>query len=431
MSEQNRAVLIHKEYSRQFLCACLIATVVLTGCSSPPAKEPEVAVQAAAAKTGAISRVVTAGAILYPLNQAAITPKITAPVKKFYVNRGATVRKGQLLAVLENRDLQAAALDNQGGYQQAQANYQTTTRASLPEELQKSEDDVKSAKEALDAQQKLYDNRQSLYEQGALPRKDLDQAAVALAQARGQYDLAVKHLNALQSGVEQEQVKSAEGQLTSAKGKYLGAEAQLSYSEIRSPIAGVVTDRPLYEGEIATTGSPVITVMDLSQVIAKAHIPGEEAALLKKGDPATLSVPGDDQPTQGKVTLVSPALDPNSTTVEVWVQAPNADRSLRPGVSVKVSMVAETVPNAVVVPAAAVLTSDDGSSSVMVIGSDGRAHKRDVKPGIRQGDQIQIASGLNASEQVVTTGAYGLTDKTKVRIESGTPIESTPAPEKE
>ena len=430
MSEQSRAVL-HKRLRRWFGYGCLLATAVLWGCSHQPDAEPVVAVQAASAKTASISRIVAAGAILYPLNQAAITPKITAPVKKFYVNRGATVRQGQLLAVLENRDLQAAAIDNQGTYQQAQASYETTTRASLPEELQKAEADVKSAKEALDAQQKLYDSRKTLYEQGALARKDLDQAAVSLVQAQSQYDIAVKHLNSLQSVGKQQELKSAEGQLTSAKGKYLGAEAQLGYSEIRSPISGVVTDRPLYEGEIATAGSPVITVMDLSQVIAKAHIPGEEAALLKKGDPATLSVTGEDQPVQGKVTLVSPALDPNSTTVEVWVQAPNPDKSLRPGVSVKVSMVAETVPNAVVAPAPAVLTADDGSTSVMVIGSDGRAHKRDVKTGIRQGDEIQIVSGLKAAEQVVTAGAYGLTDKTKVRIESGTPSESTPAPEKD
>jgi HlyD family secretion protein len=418
MTDQNRAARLRQKYSRWFLHACLFAAILPTGCSKPPEKEPEVTVQAAAAKTDTISRIVTAEVILYPLNQAAITPKITAPVKKFYVNRGATVRRGQLLAVLENGDLQGAALDNKGTYQQAQANYETTTRSSLPEELQKSESDVKTARETLEAQQKLYDNRQSLFEQGALARKDLDQAAVSLAQARGQYDLAVKHLNALKSGIELEQVKSAEGQLTSAKGKYLGAEAQLSYSEIRSPIAGVVTDRPIYEGEIATPSSPLITVMDLSQVIAKAHIPEEEAALLKKGNPASLTLPGKDDPVQGKVTLVSPALDPNSTTVEVWIQAPNSDQSLRPGISAKVSMISETVPNALVVPAAAILTAADGSSSVMVIGSDGRANKRDVQTGIRQGDQIQIKSGLNAGERVVTTGAYGLPDKTKVRVES-------------
>ena len=108
----------------------------------------------------------------------------------------------------------------------------------------------------------------------------------------------------------QQQLKSAAGQLESAKGKYLGAAAQLSYSEIRSPIDGVVTDRPLYPGEMAAAGTPLLTVMDISQVIARAHIPQPEAALLKVGDKATITVPGEDNPVEGKITVVSPALDP-------------------------------------------------------------------------------------------------------------------------
>ncbi len=65
--------------------------------------------------------------------------------------------------------------------------------------------------------------------------------------------------------------KSATGQLTSAKGKFEGAAAQLSYTEIRSPIDGVVTDRPLYPGETPTAGTALLTIMDTSSVIAKAH----------------------------------------------------------------------------------------------------------------------------------------------------------------
>ena len=79
--------------------------------------------------------------------------------------------------------------------------------------------------------------------------------------------------------------------MQSAKGKYLGAEAQLSYSEIRSPINGVVTDRPLYPGEMAAAGTPLLTVMDTTSVVARAHIPQEQAALLKVGDKATVVIP--------------------------------------------------------------------------------------------------------------------------------------------
>src|SRR5215469_629976 len=321
------------------------------GCSKEPGeKEPVVAVSAQAEEQETIEHTVTAEALLYPLQQAAITPKITAPVKKFYVNRGSKVRAGQLLATLENRDLAAATVASQGAYEQAQAAYTTTTGASLPEEMQKASLDVEAAQRALDAQQKVYNSRQELFQQGALPRKELDQAGVDLTNARNLYEIANRHLEALKAIGEKQTLKSAQGQLESAKGQYEGASAQLSYSEIHSPIDGVITDRPLYAGETAAAGVPLLTVMDTAQVIAKAHIPQSDAALLKLGDPATLTVRGEEDAVKGKVTVISPALDPNSTTVEVWVQAANSKQRLRPGTSVHLSMLAKTLKDALVVP---------------------------------------------------------------------------------
>ena len=392
--------------------------LLATGCSKAQTEEPVVSVQVASVEKQTLQRRVTAEAILFPLQQSALVPKVSAPVKAFYVKRGSRVRKGQLLAVLENRDLAAAAQENKGAYDQAQAAYETTTAASLPEEIQKAKLDAQVAKETLDATQKVYESRQELYKQGALPRKDLDQASVSLVQARSQYDIAEKHLNSLMSVGKLQQLKSAAGQLESAKGKYLGAEAQLSYSEIRSPIDGVVTDRPLYPGEMAAAGTPLITVMDISQVIARAHIPQDQAALLKAGDKATITIPGTDKPVAGTVTIVSPALDPNSTTVEIWVQAKNPQQQMKPGTSVQVSMLSRTVPDALVVPASAILTAPDGSTSVMVVGADNRAQQKAVKTGIKQGHDIQILEGVNEGEKVIVSGAYGLPDNTKVTVEA-------------
>ena len=399
--------------------AAVAAALFLAACGSKES-EPVVTVQAAAAKRTAIARVVTAEAVLFPLNQAALTPKISAPVRAFYVNRGSKVRRGQLLAVLENRDLAAVAMENKGTLEQAQAGYESTTAAGVPETMQKAELESEQTQRAFEAAQKVYQSREELYRQGALPRKQLDEAGVALTQARAQYEIAQQHLAALKAGGKQRQLRAASGELTAAKGRYQGAASQLSYSEIRSPINGVVTDRPLYPGEMAPAGTPLVTVMDISQVIAKAHIPQEEAALLKKGDAATLEVPGSEAEVPGKVTLVSPALDADSTTVEIWVQAANPAQALKPGTSVRVSIPAQEEPQAIVVPFSAVLTAPEGGTSVLVLGSDQRAHQRTVKLGIRNGDQVQITEGLKAGEQVITAGAYGLPDNTRVRVETGT-----------
>jgi len=231
--------------------------LALCGCSGKEKeKEPVVAVESALVQRASLQRTVTAEAILYPLHQAALVPKISAPVEKFYVNRGSRVRQGQLLAVLENRDLSAAAEQSKGEWEQAQAAYETTTGATVPEEVQKAQLDATASKQALEAEQKVYAARQNLYKQGALPRKDLDAAALSLTQARNAYDIAQQHLNSLLKTSKAQELRSAQGQLAAAKGKYQGAEAQLGYSEIRSPISGVITDRPLYPGEMATADAP-------------------------------------------------------------------------------------------------------------------------------------------------------------------------------
>lgn len=397
----------------------IAALLLYVGCSSDKGdKEPVVTVHVAPVEKTTIQHSVQAQAILFPRQQAAIVPKISAPVQKFLVKRGSPVHEGQLLAVLENRDLAAAAQDTRGAYDQAQASYETTTAASLPEEIRKAEADAQQSQQALDAQEKVFQSRQQLFDQGALPRKELDQSRVDVTAARNQNAIARQHLDKLMAIGKQQELKAAAGQLESAKGKYLGAQAQLGYSEIRSPIAGVITDRPLYPGEMASAGTPLITVMDTSSVIAKAHIPQNDAAALKIGDKGTMTVPGLEQPIEGKVTVVSPALDPNSTTVEVWFEAKNPKHQLKPGTSVQLSLTAQTVMDALVVPVSSILTAPDGATTVMVAGSDGRAHQKTVKLGIRNGDDVQVTEGVSENDKVIATGAYGLPDKTQIKVEA-------------
>jgi HlyD family secretion protein len=381
-------------------------------------KEPEVSVQTTPAEKEDISQIVNEEAVIFPLQQATVAPKITSTIKQFLVQRGSKVRKGQLLAVLENADLAAAAESSRGDFDQAQAAYTTAVTSGLPQQIQKAELDAASAKSAFDAAEKIYNSRKDLFQQGALPRRDLDTAQVALVAARSQNEQAQKQLADLQRVGKEQALKSAQGQRLAAEGKYHGAAAQLSYSEIKSPIDGVVTDRPLYVGDLATANQPLLTVMNISKLIAKGHIPQSEAAQLKVGNPAQLKVPGMDEPIEGKVTLVSPALDPGSTTIEVWVEAKKPNPALRPGITVQVAMTAKTVKEAVVVPAAAVYKNPEGNGNyVLVAGTDDKAHMKPVQVGIRNGEDAQIASGINPGDPVITSGGYAVPDGTKIKVE--------------
>jgi HlyD family secretion protein len=395
-----------------------VATFLPLGCNKQEATPmPEVYVQAVHPAPGSISEEITADATLAPLAQAAISSKVTAPVKKFYVQRGSHVKAGQLLVVLENSDLQAAALDNKGAYTAAQGVYATETRAQVPASLIKAQTDLAQAKANLDLNQSIVKARSQLFAQGAIPGRDLDTAKAALVQAQAAYDIAKQSLDAIEQVAGKASLQSAQGQLTSAKGKYLGAEAQLSYTEIRSPINGVVTDRPLFAGETAAAGTPVITVMDTTALLAKLHISQMQAQQLSLGAAATITIPGVADPVPAKVSLISPALDPGSTTVEVWLRLENPKGLFKAGTPVHTAITGRTATNALLIPTDAIQTAPDNSSkSVMVIGAGGIAHRKTVTLGIQTPENVQVLDGVAASDMVITTGAYALDDGTKVKI---------------
>src|SRR5437867_12028052 len=368
-----------------FFTAIAVILCIATGCSKDEKekeKEPVVSVQTTPAQRAPISQVISAEAVVYPLEQATIAPKISSTIKKFHVQRGAHVKKGQLLADLENKDLSAAAESSKGDFEQADANYVTTVDASLPQQIQKAQLDAVAAKSNFEAQQKVYESRKELFQQGAIPRKDVDSAEVAFLQARSQNEQAQKQLTDLQRVGKEQVLKSAQGSRTSAEGRMKGAEAQLSYSRILSPIDGVVTDRPLFEGDLATANQPILTVMNTSRLIAKAHIPQSDSAVLHVGNPAELKIPGLDEPVKGRVSLASPALDPGSTTIEVWVEASKPDPALKPGMSVELSMTAKVVKDALVVPTPAPTKNSEAADYVSLFAPIGHARLKTVQVGV-------------------------------------------------
>ncbi len=413
------------------IAAAGVALLSVSACGQKKEAEtaPVVTVDVAPVLLSRIQRTIRAEGLIYPRQQAAIVPKVTAPIRKTYVQRGTKVRSGQLLVELENRDLAGAATESRASFEQAQATYETTSRATVPQEAQKAELDAKAAKDALDAQQAIYDNRRKLLQEGAIAAKDVNDAQVNLSQARTVYETAQKHLDDLRGFARDQELRAAAAQRDAAHGRLESAEAQLSYTRITSPIEGVVTDLPFYAGETPPSGQPIVTVMDLSRVIARTHISQSEAAELKVGDDANLIGPGG-APIPAKITQVSPALDAANTTVEVWAEADNKDGLLRPGMSLRVEMIAQTVNDALVVPQSAVMTSPAGETFAIVIDKDNTPHRRKIAVGIRDSGKAQITDGLDSGQRVATTGAFELF-KLETEVLSKTKVQIAPPKEEE
>jgi multidrug efflux pump subunit AcrA (membrane-fusion protein) len=408
--------------------AGVIAMLFLFGCGSkekPESEaEPEVTVDVAPVLATAISQKVTVDAIIYPIQQSGVPSKISAPIKKLYVERGAHVRAGQLVAELESQDLLADVNEAKAALAQAEVAVQQVN-AGVPHELSKVQIEIDSARRTVNEQQGIYDRRQELFKQGGIAEKDVREAAFNLEQAKNAQRAAEEKVQDFKGPAKDQELKAAEAARDAAQRRVEAANVRLGYAKITSPIDGIITDRPVFAGDAATSGMPLMTVMDTTRVIAKAHVSTQDAAVLHPGLMANLVVPGStSKPISGTITQVSPAVDTGNTTLEVWIEAGNSDGALKPGMTLRAEAIVKSNPKALVIPFAAVLTANSGNTSVIVVDAENKPHKKPVTLGIREGANVEVADGLQNGERVVTAGAFELEkldedvfDKTKVHIQ--------------
>lgn len=272
-------------------------------------------------------------------------------VTRVYVTQGQRVHRGTLLVQLESTVFDAS---------------------------------VRSAQAALEAAQRGYERAQRLVDAGVSPRKDLDQAAAELAQARA---------------------------------NLVSAQRARDLASLRSPIDGVVTKMDALLGaavdvnqvlvEVADATSPDI-VLETTPVNA-AHLRVGASVWLRAGESAAADTLG-----PGKVTDVGVVVDSATRSVAVRVRPGALRRPLRIGETLAAEVTIAVHPGAIVVPNEA-LVPEGEAFKVFVVDSANIAHAREVKVGGRSGARVWIVDGLAAGERVVTYGAYGVADSAKVQ----------------
>jgi RND family efflux transporter MFP subunit len=331
----------------------VLAGLAFVACSAhdEPEPKPLVAVRVAKAERADLSLAVKAPALVHPRQQATIAPRITAAVRELLVRKGDRVAAGALLARLEKHDLLAQRQEAEAALHQAQV---------------------------------LAERRQRLFDEGAIPQRELLGAQTELATSSARLELV---------------------------------DAQLRFTELASPFAGTITEQFLYPGDMARPDNPVFTVMDLITVVARGQVPESEAGPIRSGQDCTFvgtDFPG--RPVAGHVTVVNRAVDSARRTVEVWCEMPNPSGRLRPGGFGDLSIVTGTAPGSVVVPLSAVeFVEGTSKGSVLVVDAQKVAHRREVEGGEVLDGKVQITAGLQGGELIVIEGGYGLPDGTAVR----------------
>lgn len=189
----------------------------------------------------------------------------------------------------------------------------------------------------------------------------------------------------------------------------------LSRTEIRAPFAGIVSERLVKEGARVKPSDPVFSLVSRASLIAKIFLPEKDVLDLQIGDPVMMALNAiDDAPFRGEISLISPVVDPNTGTVKVTVKVPKIPGNVRPGSFVTVNIVRETHTLALTVPRKA-LIRDLQENFVFVVNGE-EASKRKVVIGFEENGYVEILSGLEDGERIVTVGQGGLKDGTPVEI---------------
>jgi membrane fusion protein (multidrug efflux system) len=193
------------------------------------------------------------------------------------------------------------------------------------------------------------------------------------------------------------------------------AQMQLEYATVRAPIGGVVSARHIKTGNMIRENDPAFRVTDFDPLRAVMHVPERELNKLREGQTATLrfdALPG--EVFTGRVTLISPTVDPETGTFRAIVEVRDPSRQVKPGLFGRVRIQYDQRDNALLIPKQAVL-EEDNESAVFVV-QDSLAVRRTVTTGYANGDQIEILDGVAEGEQVVTTGQATLQDSARVEV---------------
>ena len=390
-----------------------------------------VSVKVATAEKETIAAQVIAVGTIFPRDKADVAAKISAQIRSMALLKNKVVRAGEVIAVLESRDLRAQRAEAQAALKQELASQRSVVTGIIPQTNAQDEKALRDARAKANNARAVYERRLALYEKGGISKKDLEASQLDLTTANNELRLAEQTLVLRAKSLNPNDVALANAKVQAAQQRVATLDAQLSYATIRAPITGIVTDQFQYEGEFAASGGKLITVADISEVIVKAPFADTVAAELKVGDAASV-LPTDTsaEEMKGRITLLSRSTDPTNRTVEVWVTLGNGAGLLRANGAAQVTVFANSKSDAIVVPASAVTleASNADEGTIMVVGDDSKAHETKVTVGVRTKDKMEITSGLKGGETVVIEGNFALSDGTKVEVakEEEKPEETKP-----
>jgi HlyD family secretion protein len=310
-----------------------------------------------------------------------VAPKAGGRLQSVSVKLGDRVRRGQVIAKIEDRELLEQVNQAEASHQVAEAG------------VRRSEADLSLALTNVDRARNLFGRQ-------LLPKQQLDDAEARYISAIAQLDLS------------KAQVAQSDARLKELR-------INLANTSVVSPTDGFVSQRHVDPGAWVSQNAPVASVVDISSLRLVANVVEKDLKAVNPGDRAVVEVdayPG--EKFNGRIARVSPILDPATRTAQMEIEIPNSDNRLKPGMYATIVLEVDTRENVLVVPKTALVDSE-GQRGVYQPNDENRAQFKPVTVGLEDNEKAEILEGLREGEVVISTGAGALRRNDQLQIASG------------
>lgn len=367
-----------------------------------------------AAKTS-VSAAVNLNGKLKPIQEINIIPKLPGKVNNIYFDIGQSVKAGDVLFTLEDKDIRSQLKQAQAGLDMANSGLVKVTGGAAELQEIQLKTALESAEISYNDAKLAFERTKQLFESGAVSKINLEQAESHFKLAEQQYNSAKANYEITITKTNPENIAASQAQVNQAAAALDLIKSQLDNTVIKSPINGVIASRSIDVGELVGSTSIAMSVIDLSSVIVDINVTEDMINKIKLGDKVEVIIKasGEGQLT-GEITNISPATDPKTQSYPVRIKIDNSSGTLKGGMFAEIIIVLDKTSDTLAIPISAVI--DEGGKKHVYILKGDIAEKREVSTGLFDDELIVITKGLSEKEAVIVKGQELIQDGSKVTV---------------
>ncbi len=360
-----------------------------------------------------------------PERVAILTAQVAGQVRSISVVEGQTVHKNDVILQLDDRSAEAQRAKVRASVEEAQAVLARLKRGPRPEEIEAARQDARKAETVVQAMRLRSDAMKDLHEKQEMADVQYARVRAELQAAEAEYAAFNARLKLLEAGTRPEAIAEAEAKLAAAQADLATADLTVQLHRLTSPFDGVVTELAARQGMSIDPLTRLGILADLSTLFARVQIPSAYLSGVRAGaivDVRATALTG--HVFKGAVSRLGKQADPRTGNVDAFASVPNDTGDLRPGLACQVRVWLPAIPDALVIPVAAI-ADRDGTPVVTAI-RDNKAYETEVVLGVQTRERAQIMKGLSLGDLVAVQGGYGLPEGCPCIVTVETDNESKP-----